>query len=236
MYHCYNLPMTVRVGDREIDGFLFDVDGTLYGKKEHGRIFDAIQLQLAVALLATSGKPELSDDEISLMRSKYLGKVAETGKWQRSFIELGGSPDQYRILAGDADRSRHLNFNPELRLTLGKIKALPTKLGILTSAKTEVTKNTCRKLLGDDWNNLFEAVVCEDSLPSNIQKPDLRAFQFANEKLGVSPERVVMVGDSIGDDLLPAATLGMLTVYVGEKADIGDLRISRIENLQVLID
>lgn len=229
--------MTVRIGEREIDGFLFDVDGTFYGKEEHDLIFDAVQLHLAVALLAASGKSEASDDEIRLMKSKYLGKVAEIGRWQRAFIELGGSPDQYRILAGDADRSRHLNFNPELRLTLGKIKALPTKLGILTSAATEVTKNTCRKLLGNDWNNLFEVVVCEDSLPLNVQKPDLRAFQFANEKLGTSPERVAMVGDSIGDDILPAAALGMFTVFVGEKLDgPWDLRLNRIEELENLIE
>lgn len=228
--------MTIRIGAREIDGLLFDVDGTFYGKEEHDRIFDAVQRQLAIALLAASGNVEPSDDEIRLMKSKYLGKVAEIGKWQQSFIGLGGGPDQYRILAGNADRSRHLNFNPELRLTLGKIKALPTKLGILTSAATEVTKNTCRKLLGDDWNNLFEVVVCEDSLLSNVQKPDLRAFQFANEKLGVSPERVAMVGDSVGDDILPAAALGMLTIFVGEEEGIGDLDISRIEDLKTLIN
>lgn len=228
--------MTARIGEREIDGFLFDVDGTFYGKEEHDRIFDAVQLQLAVALLAASGKSEPSDDEIRSMRSKYLEKVAEIGKWQRAFIELGGSPDQYRILAGDADRSRHLNFNPELRLTLGKIKALPTKLGILTSARTEVTTNTCRKLLGDDWNNLFEVVVCEDSLPSNIQKPDSRAFQFAIEKLDVNPEKVAMVGDSIGDDILPAAALGMFTVFVGEKSDgSADIKINRIEELREIL-
>lgn len=228
--------MTFRIHKREIDGILFDVDGTLYGKNEHDRIFDAIQRQLAIALLAASGKPKPIDDEIELTRNNYLKKVAEIGKWQRAFIELGGSPDQYRTLAANADRSRHLNFNPELRLTLDKIKALPTKLGILTSAVSGVTGNTCRKLLGDDWKNLFEAIICEDSLPLNIQKPDLRAFQFANEKLGVSPERVAMVGDSLGDDILPAAALGMLTIYVGDQNGIGDLRISRIEDLQALIN
>ena len=227
--------MTVRVGDREIDGFLFDVDGTLYGKKEHDRIFDAIQCQLAVALLAVSGNFEPSTDEIELTRSSYLSKVAEIGKWQRAFIELGGSPDQYRVLAANADRSKHLSFNPELRLTLEKLKTSPAKLGILTSAKTEVTINTCNKLLGDDWNNLFSAVVCEDSLPSNIQKPDLRVFQFANEKLGVNPERVAMVGDSIGDDILPACALGMLTIYIGDQDGRADINIKRIEELREIL-
>jgi len=224
--------MIVKLGGREIDGFLFDVDGTLYGKEEHRRIFDAIQLQLAVALLATSGNPEPSDDEISLMKSRYLEKVSAIGKWQRAFIELGGSPDQYRVLAANADRSKHLSFHPELRSTLDRIKILPVKLGILTSAKIEVTQNTCRKLLGDDWKNFFEAVVCEDSLPGNIQKPDPLAFRFATEQLGLIPERVAMVGDSVGDDLLPAAELGMLTVYVGEKeSGPWDLHIRRVEEL-----
>ena len=228
--------MTVRMRGREIDGILFDVDGTFYGKPEHDRIFDAIQCQLAVALLAVSGNFEPSTDEIELMRSSYLSKVAEIGKWQQSFLDLGGSPDQYRILAADADRSRHLSFNPELKLTLEELKTSPAKLGILTSAKTEVTENTCRKLLGDGWNNLFETVVCEDSLPGNIQKPNLLAFQFAIEKLDLSPEKVAMVGDSVGDDLMPAATLGMLTVYVGEKTDFGDFSISRIGDLKTLIE
>lgn len=135
---------------------------------------------------------------------------------------------------GTLYRSRHLSFNPRLKQTLDNLKASPTKLGILTSAASRVTDNTCAKLLGDDWNDLFAVVVCEDSLP-NIQKPDSRTFQFALGKLVVVTERAAMVGDSIGDDILPAAALGMLTIYVGEEEGIADLRISRIENLESLI-
>ncbi len=227
--------MSIKIAGREADGMLFDVDGTFYGKEDHDRIFDAVQLQLAVALLATSENLAPSENEIQSMKNKYLQKVAEVGRWQRSFIELGGKAEQYQVLAANADRSRYLNFNPELKQVLEKIKTTNTKLGILTSAATEVTQNTCRKLLGDDWNNLFEAVVCEDSLPGNIQKPDPLAFRFATEQLGLIPERVAMVGDSVGDDILPAASLGMMTVYVGEKTGPADIKINRIEELRKIL-
>jgi 2-haloacid dehalogenase len=45
-------------------------------------------------------------------------------------------------------------------------------------------------------------------------KPSLAIFQLALERIGVSPERVLHVGQSIYHDVIPAQSLGMTAVWV----------------------
>lgn len=45
-----------------------------------------------------------------------------------------------------------------------------------------------------------------------FRKPDVRVFLHASEHLGVTPERCIVVGDRIDNDVAPARTLGMRTV------------------------
>ncbi len=46
------------------------------------------------------------------------------------------------------------------------------------------------------------------------EKPDERIFRFALQRSGARPENVVMVGDRLDRDLIPAKRLGMRTVWV----------------------
>jgi putative hydrolase of the HAD superfamily len=62
---------------------------------------------------------------------------------------------------------------------------------------------------------LFGHVI--ESAVVGIRKPDARIFQLGVDALGFSPEEVVVVGDSMSKDIVPARSIGCQTVwYKGE--------------------
>jgi len=46
------------------------------------------------------------------------------------------------------------------------------------------------------------------------QKPDMKIFQFALEAAKCLPEHAVMIGDRIDNDIIPAKSLGMRTIWL----------------------
>jgi putative hydrolase of the HAD superfamily len=61
-------------------------------------------------------------------------------------------------------------------------------------------------------NGLFSAVI--ESAVVGIRKPDPRLFTLGVEALGLQPEEVTVVGDSIDKDMVPARAAGCHTVWL----------------------
>ena len=57
------------------------------------------------------------------------------------------------------------------------------------------------------------------SAAQGIRKPNPLIFLFALGRMGVAPERAVMVGDTLGADILGAHNSGMFAVWVTRRAD-----------------
>jgi HAD superfamily hydrolase (TIGR01509 family) len=60
------------------------------------------------------------------------------------------------------------------------------------------------------WN-LFDVHAISDSL--KLWKPDRRLFEWALNRASITPDRVIMVGDRIDNDIAPARALGMATAW-----------------------
>ena len=88
------------------------------------------------------------------------------------------------------------------------------------------------------FDGLFDSIV--ESAVVGVRKPDPRIFQLGVDALGLQPQEVVVVGDSIDKDIVPAHAIGCQTVwYEGEPWDastavdrtIPDLIINDLEQL-----
>lgn len=82
------------------------------------------------------------------------------------------------------------------------------RLGIVSNFYGNLP-TVCREL-GID--HLFDTVV--DSTIVGINKPDPRIFEFALEQLHSTPAETIVVGDSYDRDVIPAKSLGCLTVWL----------------------
>ena len=61
------------------------------------------------------------------------------------------------------------------------------------------------------FDGLFQAVI--ESAVVGVHKPDPRIFSFGVEALGMKPEEVAVVGDSMDKDIIPAREAGCQTIW-----------------------
>jgi len=83
------------------------------------------------------------------------------------------------------------------------------KLGLVTDGFTQMQRN---KVIGLGLEGIFDTVIYCAEL--NAPKPTHKSFIEAVNRLNVSFDNVIMVGDRIDHDLIPAKQLGMLTYRV----------------------
>ncbi len=63
--------------------------------------------------------------------------------------------------------------------------------------------------------HLFAAVI--ESAVAGVRKPDPQIFRLGVEALGLQPEEVLVVGDSLRKDILPAESIGCRTAWLKGK-------------------
>ena len=80
------------------------------------------------------------------------------------------------------------------------------KLGILANQPS----STLERLKRDGIYPYFD--LCLLSETENLFKPDLAFFDYAIQKAECQPDRIVMIGDRLDNDIMPAKKAGMKTV------------------------
>lgn len=81
-------------------------------------------------------------------------------------------------------------------------------LGIIANQPTECRASLERRGLLP----FFDVIAISDEL--SLQKPQLEIFRWALEQAGAAASQCVMVGDRRDNDILPAARIGMRTVWL----------------------
>lgn len=83
-------------------------------------------------------------------------------------------------------------------------------------------------LLEKIFGNIFhDIIVSEDE---NLRKPDIEFYKLAIEKVGLPPEKILYIGDSIKLDIIPAKQLG-INAYLIDRLNIYTIFDGRIETL-----
>ena len=90
------------------------------------------------------------------------------------------------------------------------IKALSQKheLGIIANQLDGLKE----RLQAFDLLHYFKYIISSWDL--KVMKPDIRIFEYALDKTNCSPQETCMIGDRLDNDILPAKSLGMKTVWI----------------------
>ena len=68
------------------------------------------------------------------------------------------------------------------------------------------------RLQAFDLLKYFKYIISSWDL--KVMKPDIRIFEYALDKANCKPQEACMIGDRLDNDILPAKSLGMKTVWI----------------------
>lgn len=226
---------------RDFEVLTFDCYGTLIDW-ETG-IFSALK-----PILVSRGK-SISDAQILELYGEFEAQ-AESGEYRpyRDVLQsvvnhlgkrLAFTPTLYELHSLAASIP-HWRPWPD---TVGALNRLKTRhrLAIISNIDDDLFQTTRRHL-----HVTFEPVITAQQ--ARCYKPSLDIFKLALERVGVAPNRVLHIGQSIYHDVLPAQSLGLATVWVNRpsvRTGVGavkradgkpDLEVTSLEKLAQLAE
>ena len=195
------------------DWIFFDADGTLFDYDAA----EAAALRGAFEQCALPGEPDIgprySEINAAIWRDFEFGKITQqrlrTERFNRLFDVVG-------LTADSAEFSRHylaiLGAQTDLldgaegvvRALVGKVRML-----LITNGLTEVQQP---RFAAASIHDCFAEIVISGEV--GLAKPDPAIFDFAFDRIGrPTKERVLMVGDNLGSDILGGANYGIDTCW-----------------------
>lgn len=94
----------------------------------------------------------------------------------------------------------------------GAIEALQRMRGMRLAILANQPRQTAAVIKSLGIDDLFEEILLDAEL--EWSKPESAIFMYAAQRLRARPESLIMVGDKLDNDILPAKALGMSTAWI----------------------
>jgi putative hydrolase of the HAD superfamily len=199
-----------------VKAVIFDLDNVLYDE------IDYVHAAFRSIAAFISGKSSFSEDEIfaklvcdfkkkgSMYPRLFNDALTDIGLDQEMLPEI-------LRLYGSVDVD--LKLFPESENILLTLRQNGLKLALVTNGNVEFQQNKIR-LLGIE--KFFDVIVYARETPEAADKPNPASYKMAIERLGVSCEETLCVGDNPYTDFWGANKMGMRTVRLlfGEFKDV----------------
>jgi len=189
-----------------IKAVLFDLDQTL---------IDLVKMKTEAckaavrAMIKTGLKINEKTGYRKLMHTYFRVGIDSNIAFTRFLEEETGKADEKILQAGInaylKTKPSFLKPFPHVLETLGHLKSLDLKLGIITDAPKV---KAVQRLEGMNITHFFDLIITFDD--TGEKKPSEKPFKLAMEKLNLYPEEILFVGDSFMRDIKPAEKLGFL--------------------------
>jgi putative hydrolase of the HAD superfamily len=186
-----------------IETWLFDLDNTLYPAS--CRLFDQIHRRMTEYV---AGLLNVDFDEARARQRQYLN---EHGTTLRGLMNVHGiDPAPFLDYVHEIDLSP-VPPNVELGAALA---ALPGRKIVFTNGSVRHAERVLARLgIDHHFPDVFDIEAA-----SFMPKPDPETYATLVRRFGIEPRRAAMVED-MARNLVPAAALGMTTVWVRSEAD-----------------
>ena len=186
----------------------FDADDTLWDCQSH---FEAVENHLYRLIAPYCEEPakELFNTESGNMADLGYGCKAFTISIIETALRVGGdylSAEQLSDLLSHSKSLLHLPATPlpEVEETLQRLQAYPYQLVVFTKGELQDQEN---KLKRSGLAKYFSHVEITSD------KTEVE-FQQLCEHLGIIPEELLMVGNSLKSDIAPALNIGASAIHI----------------------
>ena len=190
-----------------IKAVLFDLDNTLIDFMR----MKQVSSEAAVRSMIDAGLGIGEKQGLRKLYEMYEDQGIEDQKIFDKFVKQVHGEIDYKILAAGIAAYRKVKVGqltpyPHARSVLIRLRELGLKLGIVSDAPV---KQAWLRLAELNLMEFFDFVVAVGM--TGKEKPHKMPFMRAIEKLGISPEEVLFVGDNPKRDILGAKRSGMKT-------------------------
>ena len=204
---------------------IFELDGTIYPLSQpwaQSPLGKAIR-ENSIAFLSNQLKipQKKANEAYETVNQKYQGEISigiekKYGISRHAFFEKVWNIEPKQFLPPNANLQN-------------LFKAIPNKKIILTAAPLIWAE---RVLAFYQLQDAFSSVYTGEP---DIRKPNAQAFGQIISNENVSAKALISIGDQIETDIIPAKKLGMKTVLVGKPNPMADYCISRIEEIEKVV-
>jgi putative hydrolase of the HAD superfamily len=199
--------------------------GELYGvvARQYGSTADDASIQAAFVRQFQHSGPISTDTEKEWWRQVVHRVFTEVGMIANFTEFFDRVYDQFRDARG-------WRLFPETREVLAELKSRGLRLGVISNFDSRVY-TVMRSL---EILSFFDAVTI--SSETGYAKPHPGIFQAAIAALGVRPSHILLVGDSLMDDVQAGALAGMTSVLIDRRDKYPNLNtFTRITSLRQVI-
>ncbi len=222
-----------------IKAVLFDMGGTLItscSPQEILQIYDRILRAHGIkrSLDEIAAAKEKADERFDIRQLVDFGRNFWI-EYNRLLVEeLGVKEREARVLAETIDREwwsyADVELHPDVLPVLNELKAKKVKLGLISNGLESDIEYVMRKV---GLEGFFDVEVGADTFRS--MKPDKEIFLRTLEKLGVSADEALFVGDSLENDYKGAENAGIKALLIDRKNVVGDCQVEKIRSLWELL-
>jgi len=131
------------------------------------------------------------------------------------YSELPSDIIQSALAAMYAVSQAHWIPEADTHTTLEQLQRQSYRLGLISNAGDDTDVQTLIDKAG--LRPYFEIILT--SAAEGIRKPNPRIFWTALDSLGIEPENAVMVGDTLGADILGAKNAGLFSIWITRRAN-----------------
>lgn len=209
---------------------LFDLGNTLmYFDSEWSRVLPESNTALLKSLHKDGIRVE-DQDFLRLIEARlqeyYQARDTEfleytTGYMLLSLLSELGYPEvpervlQRALRAMYAVTQAHWQLEDDAKPTLEALLKRGCRLGLISNAGDDQDVQTLVDKFG--LRPYFDVILT--SAAQGIRKPNPRIFWNALQRLGAAPAQALMVGDTLGADILGARNAGIFSVWITRRAD-----------------
>jgi putative hydrolase of the HAD superfamily len=220
-----------------LDAVLFDAGGVLV-------VPDPAAIAPVLRRFGADPRPE------DVVRAHYAGMRAQDAEaddhddWDLYKIRLAMTAGVPADLAVDAAAALTQVWSPymwrhplaESVAALSELHGLGTPIGVVSNANGQIAgmlavQGVCQ--VGPGAGVPVSVIV--DSEVVGVMKPDPEIFTFALDVLGIEPERVGYVGDSVRNDVRGAEAAGLVPLHLDPYDDHPDATHRRLRTLHDLL-
>ena len=200
---------------------LFDVGLTLTKTASFPDIYRRILLSLGtkISIEDITRAQKATESQFDAAEYPINRRKEYWTKYNASLLEKIGIKERRIFLADKIDELwwefSHLQVYSDVEPTLFRLRTKGLKLGIVSNGLIKDLEHILQKLRLKKW---FDVVVGIDSC--NCAKPNKEIFLYALNKLGVKPDEVLFVGDSVEIDYKGAMNCGIESFIIDREGNV----------------